>query len=50
MADFLHRFGEAFAKATPAIAIALEQVVSDALRRFLANAGQAAQRLDQLFQ
>jgi hypothetical protein len=50
MADFLHRFGKAFAEAAPAIAIALEQVIRHALRRFLADARQDAQRLDQLLE
>jgi hypothetical protein len=50
MADLLHGFGKAFAKAAPAIAIAFEQVVGHALRRFLADAGQYAQRFDQLLE
>jgi hypothetical protein len=50
MADLLHRFREAFAQSTSAIAVALKQVVGHALCRFLANAGQYAQRFDQLFQ
>ena len=50
MADARDRFAQRVGQALSAFAIAFQQLVGHALRRFLAHAGQAAQGVDQLFQ
>ena len=50
MAHARHRLGHRLGKAATTIALPLQQVVGHPLRRFLADAGQHAQRIDQLLE